>query len=157
MLFGPSENGRKRQKKGEKGRFRPISWKGSQTPLKPPFVTPPFAAAQNNILLKIFREVREYFREVSAYFRGVSACFWEVSAYFRGVSEYSRLETSFQNFKSSFEKFGGNYGNRGFTMILIKDPVCNDPFFHSPKNLTSGNAEGSRNPWVRKFHGRLGC
>ena len=37
---------RKRQKKGEKGRFRPISGKGGQTPLKPPFVTPPFAAAQ---------------------------------------------------------------------------------------------------------------
>ena len=31
--------------KGEKGRFRPISRKGGQTPLKPPFVTPPFAAA----------------------------------------------------------------------------------------------------------------
>ena len=37
---------RKRGKKDEKGRFRPISGKGGQTPLKPPFVTPPFAAAQ---------------------------------------------------------------------------------------------------------------
>ena len=40
---------RKRAKKAEKdenGRFRPISRKGGQTPLKPPFVTPPFAAAQ---------------------------------------------------------------------------------------------------------------
>ena len=46
MLFRPSGKGRKRQKKGEKGRFRPISGKGGQTPLKPPFVTPPFAAAQ---------------------------------------------------------------------------------------------------------------
>ena len=51
MLFAPSGKGRKRQKKGEKGRFRPISRKGGQTPLKPPFVTPPFvtppfAAAQ---------------------------------------------------------------------------------------------------------------
>ena len=46
MLFAPSRKGRKRQKKGEKGRFRPISGKGGQTPLKPPFVTPPFAAAQ---------------------------------------------------------------------------------------------------------------
>ena len=46
MLFAPSGKGRKRQKKGEKGRFRPISGKGGQTPLKPPFVTPPFAAAQ---------------------------------------------------------------------------------------------------------------
>ena len=46
MLFGPSGKGRKRQKRGEKGRFRPISGKGGQTPLKPPFVTPPFAAAQ---------------------------------------------------------------------------------------------------------------
>ena len=46
MLFRPSGKGQKRQKKGEKGRFRPISRKGGQTPLKPPFVTPPFAAAQ---------------------------------------------------------------------------------------------------------------
>ena len=46
MLFGPSGKGRKRQKKGEKGRFRPISRTGGQTPLKPPFVTPPFAATQ---------------------------------------------------------------------------------------------------------------
>ena len=46
MLFRPSGKGRKRQKRGEKGRFRPISWKGGQAPLKPPFVTPPFAAAQ---------------------------------------------------------------------------------------------------------------
>ena len=43
MLFVPSGKGRKRQKKGE---FRPISRKGGQTPLKPPFVRPPFAAAQ---------------------------------------------------------------------------------------------------------------
>ena len=47
MLFRPSGKGRKRQKKGEKGRFRPISGKGGQTPLKPPFVTSPFAAAQD--------------------------------------------------------------------------------------------------------------
>ena len=47
MLFGPSGKGQKRQKKGEKGRFRPISRKDGQTPLKPPFVTPPFAAAQS--------------------------------------------------------------------------------------------------------------
>ena len=45
MLFGPSGKGQKRQKKGEKGRFRPVSREGGQTPLKPPFVTPPFAAA----------------------------------------------------------------------------------------------------------------
>ena len=38
---------KKRQKKGEKGQKRPISGKGGQTPLKPPFVTPPFAAASN--------------------------------------------------------------------------------------------------------------
>ena len=31
--------------KGRKGRFRPISRKGGQTPLQPPFVTRPFAAA----------------------------------------------------------------------------------------------------------------
>ena len=42
VLFVPSGKGRKRQKKGEKGRFRPISRKGGQTSLKPPFVTPPF-------------------------------------------------------------------------------------------------------------------
>ena len=46
MLLAPSGKGRKRQKKGEKGRFRPISGKGGQTALEPPFVTPPFAAAQ---------------------------------------------------------------------------------------------------------------
>ena len=44
MLFGPSRKGRRRQKKGEKGRFWPISRTGGQTPLKPPLVTPPFAA-----------------------------------------------------------------------------------------------------------------
>ena len=47
VLCAPSGKGRKRQKKGEKGRFRPISGKGGQTPLKPPFVTPPFAATQS--------------------------------------------------------------------------------------------------------------
>ena len=46
VLFGPSGKGRKRQKKGEKGRFWPISRTGGQTPLIPPFVTPPFAALQ---------------------------------------------------------------------------------------------------------------
>ena len=51
MLFAPSGKGRKRQKKGEKGRLRPISRKGGQTALKPPFVTPPFAAVQS---LEIF-------------------------------------------------------------------------------------------------------
>ena len=48
MLFAPSGKGRKRRKKGE---FRPISRKGGQTPLKPPFVTPPFAAAQESAIL----------------------------------------------------------------------------------------------------------
>ena len=58
MLFAPSGKGRKRQKKGEKGRFRPISRKGGQTPLKPPFVTPPFAAAQNGTAkLMVFHRV----------------------------------------------------------------------------------------------------
>ena len=46
MLFAPSGKARKRQKKGDFGRFWPISRQGGQTPLKPPFVTPPFAAAQ---------------------------------------------------------------------------------------------------------------
>ena len=49
-----AEKGRKRQKKGEKGRFRPISGKGGQTPLEPPFVTPPFAAAQAEVSLRPF-------------------------------------------------------------------------------------------------------
>ena len=57
MLLAPSGKGRKRQKKGEKGRFRPISRKGGQTPLKPPFVTPPSAAAQIPSL-SIFRTIR---------------------------------------------------------------------------------------------------
>ena len=46
VLSGPSGKGRKRQKKGEKGWSRPISRTGGQTPLKPAFVTPPFAALQ---------------------------------------------------------------------------------------------------------------
>ena len=46
VLLSPSGKGRKRQKKGEKGRFPPISGRGGQTLLKPPFVTPPFVAAQ---------------------------------------------------------------------------------------------------------------
>ena len=50
MLFGPSGKG---QKKGEKGRFRPISRKAGQTPLKPPFVTPPFAATRLNSTLLV--------------------------------------------------------------------------------------------------------
>ena len=49
---------RKRAKPGRKratgGRFRPISGKGGQTPLKPPFVTPPFAACPvKAILVKV--------------------------------------------------------------------------------------------------------
>ena len=59
MLFAPSGKGRKRQKKGEKGRKRAkkaaFGRKGGQTPLKPPFVKPPFAAAQINILILAFR------------------------------------------------------------------------------------------------------
>ena len=47
MLFGPSGKGRNWQKKGDFGRFRSMSRKGGQTPLKPPFVTPPFAAARS--------------------------------------------------------------------------------------------------------------
>ena len=50
-----SGKGRKRQKKGDSGRFRPISRKGGQTPLKPPFVTPPFAAAQRELDFGPFR------------------------------------------------------------------------------------------------------
>ena len=46
---GARQTLRKRAKKAEQGRKgwkRPIARKGGQTPLKPPFVTPPFAAAQ---------------------------------------------------------------------------------------------------------------
>ena len=50
VLFGPFRKVRKRQKKGGKGRTRPVSRKGGQAPLKPPFVTPPFAAAQQSLL-----------------------------------------------------------------------------------------------------------
>ena len=46
VLLAPSGKGRKMQKKGDFGRFRPISRKSGRTPLKPPFVTPPFAASQ---------------------------------------------------------------------------------------------------------------
>ena len=42
----PPEKGKKAKKDG-KGRKRQISTKGSQTPLKPPSVTPPFAAGQS--------------------------------------------------------------------------------------------------------------
>ena len=34
----------KRQENGKKGRYWPISRTGGQAPLKPPFITPPFAA-----------------------------------------------------------------------------------------------------------------
>ena len=61
VLFAPSGKGRKRQKKGEKGQFRPISRKGSQTPLKPPFVTPPFAAAQIVMFVRNFGRVCSQF------------------------------------------------------------------------------------------------
>ena len=37
----------KKAEKGEKGWKRAVSRKGGRTPLKPPFVTPPFAAAQS--------------------------------------------------------------------------------------------------------------
>ena len=70
VLFAPSGEGRKRQKKGEKGRFRPISRKGGETPLKPPFVTPPFAAAQLEVpglfRPRIPEEPRRVFRGLPA-------------------------------------------------------------------------------------------
>ena len=50
MLFGPSGKWRKRQKKGEKGRFRPISGTEGQTPLS---VTPPFAPALCHNFVKL--------------------------------------------------------------------------------------------------------
>ena len=50
--MGHSGKRQKRQKQGEEGR-NPISRKGGQTPLKPPSVTPPFAAAQPNLETKV--------------------------------------------------------------------------------------------------------
>ena len=55
MLSRPSEKGQKRQKKAEKGRFRPISRKAGQTPLKPPFVTPPFAATPKKFSISLVK------------------------------------------------------------------------------------------------------
>ena len=84
--------------------------------------------AHNNIILKSLREVSANFRGVSAYiyiyiffffFFGGGGGVRGVSEYFRGVSAYFHLETIFQIFERSFEKFKGNYGSRGFTMILI--------------------------------------
>ena len=49
MLFRPSAKGRKKQEKGEKGRFRPISGKGGRTPLKPPFVTPTICGSPKTV------------------------------------------------------------------------------------------------------------
>ena len=45
MLLAPSGKGRKRQKKGDFGRFRPISRKGGQTPLKPPICYTPICGS----------------------------------------------------------------------------------------------------------------
>ena len=74
VLFAPSGKGWKRQKKGEKGRLRPISRKGGQTPLKPPFVTPLSAAAQ----LVNQRVFRTGFRDLRR--PGLSeSCFWKCS------------------------------------------------------------------------------
>ena len=53
----------KRPEKCEKGRFRPISRIGGQTPLKRPFVTPPFAALQ-------LRESETTIKIKFAHFRG---------------------------------------------------------------------------------------
>ena len=53
MLFAPSGKGRKRQKKGEKGRFRPISRKGGQTPLEPPFCYTPICGSPKNDISQI--------------------------------------------------------------------------------------------------------
>ena len=41
VVIGLSGKGQKRKIKGGKGRKKPIPRKGGQTPLKPPFVTPP--------------------------------------------------------------------------------------------------------------------
>ena len=44
---GPPEKGDKGRKRAKKADFGRFSGKGSHTPLKPPFVAPPFAAAQD--------------------------------------------------------------------------------------------------------------
>ena len=74
MLFAPSGKGQKRQKKGEKGRFRAISRKGGQTPLKPPFVTPPFAAAQKKFIFLPLIITGDSFSWYRGVFLGSSRC-----------------------------------------------------------------------------------
>ena len=90
MLFVPSGKGRKRQKKGEKGRFRPISRKGGQTPLKPPFVTPPFAAAQQTAKGASRKVPRQKVsRQISTLFVKVARLQSEVCTNFVLSSEFS--------------------------------------------------------------------
>ena len=52
LLLGPSRRSRRRQKKAENHRKRPISTKDGQTPLKPPFVTPPHTCGTTRVLHK---------------------------------------------------------------------------------------------------------
>ena len=81
VLFGPSKKGQKRQKKAEKARFWPISGTGGQTPLKPPFVTPPFAA------LPKFTDGEGFFAESSAgILRKVCGHFAEISGCFSAMT-----------------------------------------------------------------------
>ena len=70
MLFGPSRKGLKRQRKGGKGRKMPVSRKGSQTPLKPPFVTPPFAASRPKTEMLKFKKLPVNFQRRSWELRG---------------------------------------------------------------------------------------
>ena len=49
------------QKRGEKGRSRPSSRKGGQTPLKLPFVAHPIATAQFKIISGIFSGIQSHF------------------------------------------------------------------------------------------------
>ena len=119
MLFAPSGEGRKRQKKGEKGRSRPISRKGTaRHPFKPPFVTPPFAAARlcNNTEVsrasgpKCRRSPGAFGPVTPKRLQKVSRTIWEVS----GESPLSRKcrKESFRTVPETFGDSSGSWGQR---------------------------------------------
>ena len=78
MLFAPSGKRAKRQKRAKKADFWPISRKGGQTPLKPPFVTPPFATAQlkaishRKCLNQVHVQTKKGFTKFSVFLKRVS-------------------------------------------------------------------------------------
>ena len=97
----PSGKGRKRQKKGEKGRIWLISrMKGGQTPLKPPFATPPFAADQ--VKRVIFKDFPPKARDLTLQSREVWVFGAAVSLKALKQSSESLNEFSLENTKSFF-------------------------------------------------------